>query len=198
MTSRDPNYLFFATPAEWREWLAEHHARAVEAWVGFYKVDSGRPSLTWREAVDEALCFGWIDGLRRSIDETSYSNRFTPRRPTSTWSLVNVRRVAELTKSGRMQPAGLKAYANRTEDKTGIYTFEQSREAPLPEAYADRFRSNRPAWAFFKKQAPWYQRTAVRWVLDAKREETRGKRLAILIADSAEGRTIALLTRKKA
>ena len=198
MTSRDPNYLFFATPAEWREWLAEHHARAVEAWVGFYKVDSGRPSLTWREAVDEALCFGWIDGLRRSIDETSYSNRFTPRRPTSTWSLVNVRRVAELTKSGRMQPAGLKAYANRAEEKTGIYTFEQSRETPLPEAYADRFRSNRPAWAFFKKQAPWYQRTAVRWVLDAKREETRGKRLSTLIADSAEGRTIALLTRKKA
>jgi uncharacterized protein YdeI (YjbR/CyaY-like superfamily) len=188
--------LFFATPARWRRWLAAHHKSEDELWVGFYKKASGRASITWPESVDEALCFGWIDGVRKSIDEARYAIRFTPRRPGSTWSALNVRRVAELTKRGRMRPAGLRAYQGRAANNTGVYSFEQRRNAKLPLAYGRRFKVSAAAWRFFKGQPPWYQRTAIWWVISAKRPETRLKRLATLIEDSVHGRTIAPLKRK--
>ena len=186
---------FFATPAEWRRWLAAHHARADEIWVGFHKRATGKPSLTWPQSVAEALCFGWIDGLRKRVDDESYMIRFTRRRPGSTWSAVNVRRVGELINGGRMRAAGLRAFEKRLEHKTAIYSFEQRKQATLPAAYLREFRSNATAWRFFTSQAPWYQRTATGWVISAKREETRRKRLQTLIEDSAQGRAIGPLRR---
>ncbi len=190
-------HLFFASRVQWRRWLAANHARCDELWVGFHKKASGTPSITWPEAVDEALCFGWIDGLRHSVDEVSYTIRFTPRRSGSTWSAINVRRVAALRASGRMRAAGLRAYAGRTREKTGVYSFEQRRRATMPPRYRVRFKANAAAWRFFTAQAPWYQRTATRWVISAKREDTRLKRLATLIEDSAHGRAIGPLRRSK-
>jgi uncharacterized protein YdeI (YjbR/CyaY-like superfamily) len=187
---------FFASPVQWRRWLATHHARKDELLVGFYKRSSGRPSITWPESVDEALCFGWIDGVRRSIDAESYSIRFTPRRRGSIWSAVNVRRVAELTRRRRMRAAGLRAFQARTKAKTAIYSFEQRNKARLLPAYAKRFKANAAAWRFFGTRAPWYQRTATYWVISAKQEETRLRRLAALIDDSARGRIIGPLTRQ--
>jgi len=191
-----PSPIFFATPAAFRAWLEEHHATSQEVLVGFYKKGSGRPSITWPESVDEALCFGWIDGVRRGIDDVSYSIRFTPRKRRSTWSAVNIERVKELTQMGRMRPAGLKAFAERTEAKSGIYAYEQKNNAALDAAYEQRFRANKAAWDFFQSQAAGYRKTAIWWVISAKREETRLKRLATLIEDSANGRTIAPLTRR--
>jgi uncharacterized protein YdeI (YjbR/CyaY-like superfamily) len=186
---------FFATPERWREWLAEHHETDAELWVGFHKVGSGRPSISWPEAVDQALCFGWIDGVRKRIDETSYMIRFTPRRRNSIWSAVNLRRVEELIRLGLMQPAGLAAHAARTAAKTGVYSFEQRKKATLPEAMRRRFEGNRAAWRFFQAQPPGYRRTATWWVISAKREETRERRLDTLIADCAKGRPIKPLER---
>ena len=185
---------FFETPAEFRAWLEANHETATELWVGFHKKATGRPSITWPEAVDQALCFGWIDGIRKSVDESSYANRFTPRKARSTWSKVNIEKVAKLTEQGLMMPAGLRAFGARDEANSGIYSFEQ-RPQELPPAYAERFQENGPAWAFFQSQPPGYRRTATHWVLSAKREETRLKRLATLIEDSANGRRIGLLTR---
>ena len=185
--------LFFPTPADWRRWLATHHASAAELWVGFYKRGSGKPSITWPESVDEALCFGWIDGVRKSLGAESYVIRFTPRRPGSIWSVVNVRRVGELTKARRMRPAGLRAFEKRTAKKTGVYSFEQRKVAKLPAAYVRQFKAQAAAWRFFSEQAPWYQRVTTFWVVNAKQEETRLRRLAILIADSAAGRRVGLL-----
>jgi uncharacterized protein YdeI (YjbR/CyaY-like superfamily) len=190
-------HLFFPSPAHWRRWLATHHNKQDELWVGLCKRAAAKPSITWPEAVDEALCFGWIDSVRRSIDEESYTIRFTPRRSSSTWSTANVNRVAELIKNGRMRPAGLRAYNQRTRKNTGVYSFEQRRRIKLPRAYGSRFKAKAGAWGFFSSQAPWYQRTATFWVVSAKREETRLKRLATLIEDSAHGRTIAPLRRTK-
>jgi uncharacterized protein YdeI (YjbR/CyaY-like superfamily) len=187
---------FFATPAELRAWLDTHHETSGELWVGFYKKGSGRPSITWPEAVDEALCFGWIDGVRKGIDGVSYAIRFTPRKPRSIWSAVNVGRVAELTGLGLMRPAGLKAFAGRVEERSGVYAYEQQDAAALDAEDERQFRANSRAWAFFQAQAPWYRRTAIWWVVGAKREETRRKRLATLIADSEGGRTIPQLTRR--
>ncbi len=189
--------VFFATPAEFREWLEKHHASEVELSVGFYKRASGKPSMTWPESVDAALCYGWIDGVRNSIDEASYRIRFTPRKPTSTWSAINVKRVNELTRSGLMRPAGLKAYEARKRDKTGIYAYEQRKHTTLSPAYEKQFRANRKAWEFFQSQPPWYQRTAAYWVISAKQEQTRQKRLAELIRDSAAGLAIKHLRRTK-
>ena len=185
---------FFATPAELGAWFAENHARESELWVGFHKRGSGRPSITWAEAVDEALCVGWIDGLTKRVDETSYRIRFTPRKARSTWSLRNVERVAELTEQGRMLPAGLEAFERRTADNTGIYSFEQE-TVELAPAYERELKANAKAWEFFSSKPPSYRRPAIRWVMSAKREETRLRRLATLIEDSAEGRTIKPLTR---
>jgi uncharacterized protein YdeI (YjbR/CyaY-like superfamily) len=186
--------VFFETPAEFRAWLDAHHDTATEVWVGFHKKGTGRPSMTWPEAVDQALCFGWIDGIRKSVDESSYTNRFTPRKAKSTWSRVNIARVAELTRQGLMTPAGLRAFEARDEAKSGIYSFEQ-RPQELPPAYAERFQTNAAAWAFFQAQPPGYRHTAAFWVMSAKREETRQKRLATLIDDSEHGRRIGLLAR---
>jgi len=185
---------FFASASKFRQWLAANHERATELWVGFYKKGSGKPSLTWPESVDEALCFGWIDGIRKGVDDISYTIRFTPRRPRSIWSAVNVKRAQELTKLGLMQPAGLAAFQKRREDRSRVYAYEQQ-ERMLDEAYEKKLRANKKAWAFFQTQPAWYQRTASWWVISAKKEETRLKRLATLIADSAAGRTIAPLTR---
>jgi uncharacterized protein YdeI (YjbR/CyaY-like superfamily) len=186
---------FFATPAAFRAWLEAHHARSTELLVGFYKRGSGKPSITWPESVDEALCFGWIDGVRRSIDDERYTIRFTPRKARSTWSAINIKRVAELTKLGRMQPAGIEAFARRAESRSQIYSYEQRAEAVLDDEFERTFRANRRAWEFFQGQPPWYRRTATHWVMTAKKEETRRKRLATLIADSANGNRIGPLSR---
>lgn len=188
--------VFFASPAEFRAWLEEHHEHEPELLVGFYKKASGKPSITWPEAVDEALCFGWIDGVRKRIDESSYSIRFTPRRPRSTWSAVNIARVAELSEQGLMRLAGLTAFAARTAEKTAIYSYEQGRTATLDTAEEQQFRAAQSAWDFFQAQPGWYRRAAIWWVVSAKRTETRHKRLATLIADSERGQTLKHLTRR--
>ena len=187
---------FFATPADFRAWLEQHHEKESELLVGFYKKDSGRPSITWPESVDEALCVGWIDGVRRRIDDVSYSIRFTPRRRGSIWSAVNIRRAEELTKLGRMRPAGLAAFAARDEAKSRVYAFENA-PRELPPADEKKFRANRKAWKFFNEQPPGYRRLAIFWVTGAKREETRARRLAQLIEDSANGRRLRQYTLEK-
>jgi uncharacterized protein YdeI (YjbR/CyaY-like superfamily) len=186
---------FFATPAEFRAWLERHHADRRELIVGFYKKGSGRPSITWQEAVDEALCFGWIDSVRRSHGPDSYTNRFTPRRAGSTWSAINVRRVEQLIAEGRMTPAGLAAFEARTGDRTGIYSYEQRRNAALDAEQEERFRAVPDAWEWFSARPPSYRRAAIHWVTSAKRPETRERRLATLIEDSAAGRPIKPLAR---
>lgn len=187
---------FFRTPDELRAWLEEHHATERELWVGYYKKGSGRRSITWPESVDEALCFGWIDGIRRSVDAESYASRFTPRRPRSVWSAVNIGRVAELTRAGRMRPEGLKAFEARTENRSGIYAYEQ-RGPELPEPYAKRMRRDKAAWKFFQAQTASYRKLAGWWVVSAKKEETRLRRLEKLIEESAAGRTLPQYTRAK-
>jgi uncharacterized protein YdeI (YjbR/CyaY-like superfamily) len=190
----DPEPRFFATPAKFRAWLAKNHATADELWVGYYKVSSGRPSITWPESVDEALCYGWIDGLRRSVDGESYRIRFTPRRPNSIWSSVNVRRAQELIDAGRMQPPGLAAFEKRREDLARQYSFEQG-DVELGAEYERVFRDNAKAWSWFSSQPPGYRRTATWWVISAKREQTRRRRLGTLISDSAAGQRIGPLRR---
>lgn len=186
---------FFATAALFRSWLEEHHESHDELWVGLYKKSSGRPSITWPEAVDEALCFGWIDGLRRSVDGDSYEIRFTPRKPASNWSAVNIARVEALLEEGRMHTAGIAAYQRRLEKKSRVYSYEQRKRATLDAEAEAKFRAHPEAWAFFESQPPGYRKTAVFWVVSAKREETRRRRLATLIEDSAQGLRIAPLRR---
>lgn len=181
---------FFATPAAFRAWLEKHHASAPELLVGFHKRDSGKPSITWPESVDEALCFGWIDGIRHSLGPEAYTIRFTPRKRTSIWSRINVDNVERLTKARRMRPAGLRAYALRTDARTGVYSFERDETAKLTSNEEEGLRANRTAAAFFDRQPPWYQRVAIHWVTSAKREETRARRLAKLIAKCAAGQRI--------
>ncbi len=187
--------LFFASPPELREWFEQYHDKGRELWVGFYKVTSRRPSVTWPEAVDQALCFGWIDGVRRSIDGMSYMIRFTPRNTQSIWSAVNTRRAKELVVLGLMHSAGLKAFRERDAERSGFYSYERKSFRKLPDVYERKLRMNGKAWKFFKAQPPSYQRIAGYWVASAKREETRLKRLDTLIRDSEKGRTIPPLTR---
>jgi uncharacterized protein YdeI (YjbR/CyaY-like superfamily) len=182
--------LFFAKPADFRKWLQANHQSSREQWVGFYKKSSGRPSITWPESVDEALCVGWIDGLRKTVDAESYKIRFTPRKTTSNWSAVNIGRVKELTTLGRMRPAGLKAFELRKEEKSGIYAYENRHAAALDEAAEARFRSRKKAWQFFQDQPAGYRHLATWYVASAKRDETRQKRLEKLIAESDAGRRI--------
>ena len=189
------NPTFFETPAAFRRWLERHHASENELFVGYHKKATGRPSITWPESVDEALCFGWIDGVRRSIDADSYCIRFTPRRKDSTWSEVNTRRAHELIDAGRMHPAGLRAFERRDPEKTGAYSFEQRAEARLDPEAEGLFRADEAAWRFFEAQPPGYRRTAVFWFVIAKREATRQRRLQTLIEDSAAGRRIGPLRR---
>lgn len=188
---------YFPTSSAFRRWLERNHLTVTELWVGFYKKGTGRPSISWPESVDEALSFGWIDGVRKSVDEQSYTIRFTPRRSSSIWSAVNVRRAEALVSQGRMRPAGRKAFEAREENRSGVYSFEQ-RPQSLDPRYQRRFKKNRTAWTFFQSQPPWYRRTSIWWVVSAKKEETRLKRLATLIEDCAHERTIGPLTRKKA
>ncbi len=190
---RSPRY--FTGPGELRAWLERHGERARELVVGFHKVGSGKPSLTWPESVDEALCFGWIDGVRRSVDAARYTIRFTPRTRTSTWSAVNIARARELVRLGRMRPAGQAALDARADERTATYSYEQRRVAALPPAQERRLRADRAAWAFFAAQPPWYRRTAAYWVTSAVREETRERRFASLLACSAAGERIAPLRR---
>ncbi len=186
---------YFRTPAAFRAWLAAHHHKKKELLVGFYKKGSGKPSITWPESVDEALCFGWIDGVRRSLGDDAYTIRFTPRKPTSIWSAINVKKVVALTRLGKMAPAGVRAFAARKPERTGVYSFERSEAATLTAAQEKALRANKKASAFFDAQAAWYRRAALHWVVSAKREETRERRLQQLIADSAAGRTVPPLTR---
>jgi uncharacterized protein YdeI (YjbR/CyaY-like superfamily) len=188
---------FFPTAADWRAWLERNHAETQELWVGFYKRLTGRPSITWPESVDEALCFGWIDGVRKSIDESSYVIRFTPRRSRSNWSAVNIKRAQELIATGRMQPAGLRAFEQRQDERSAVYAYEQRHSARLDEADEQQLRSNAAAWRFFQAQPPSYQKAAAWWIISAKQEATRRRRLATLIEDSANGRTVGPLTRPK-
>ncbi len=187
--------LFFASPSELRNWFEKHHETTQELWVGFYKTSSGKPSVTWPEAVDQALCFGWIDGVRKGIDDLSYTIRFTPRRPHSNWSSVNVKRVGELIKLGLMQPAGLKTFQERDQNKSGVYSYEQRKNSKLDPAYENQLRANKKAWEFFQSRPPSYQQPAIWWVMSARQEETRLKRLALLIECSEQGRTVLPLTR---
>jgi uncharacterized protein YdeI (YjbR/CyaY-like superfamily) len=158
--------------------------------VGFYRKDSGKPSITWPESVDEALCHGWIDGVRRTIDELSYTIRFTPRKSRSNWSAINVRRMAVLIAEKRVRPKGLAAFEQRSAERTGIYSYENRKKAVLDPEGEEQFKRNKKAWAYFQSEAPSYRRLAIWWVVTAKKEETRRSRLATLIADSALGRRI--------
>jgi uncharacterized protein YdeI (YjbR/CyaY-like superfamily) len=191
----EPDPLYFAKPHEWRQWLAEHHADRRELWVGLHKKGSGRPSITWPEAVDQALCFGWIDGVRKTVDEDSYRIRFTPRKPGSTWSKINIQRVGELAAQGLMHAAGLKAFEARTPERSGVYSFEQRDRARLEPAHEKLLSANAAAWDFFQAQPPWYRKTAIWWIVSAKRDATRLRRLMTLIESSAQGRTIPPLSR---
>jgi len=187
---------FFRSPADFRKWLSKHHGAVRELWVGFYKRGSGKPSLTWPESVDEALCFGWIDGIRKSVDDVSYTIRFTPRKPASIWSAVNIERVRKLTEEGRMQPAGQEAFQARRENRSGVYSYEK-RPVGLVEPYQGMLRRNESAWTFFQAQPPWYRKAASWWVISAKKEETRLRRLESLIEASASGRPIPPLARRR-
>ncbi|MFD1142417.1 YdeI family protein [Larkinella insperata] len=181
---------FFATPAEFRQWLEENHSTEKELVVGFYKVGSGKPSMTWPQSVDEALCFGWIDGIRKSIDDTSYQIRFTPRKAKSIWSAVNIKRIGELMEQGLVRSAGLTIFQERDLKRAGLYTHEQT-DWQLSAEFEARLKANEPAWQFFQKQVPSYQKSAIHWVMGAKQETTRQKRLADLIEDSANSRKVA-------
>ena len=187
--------VFFATPEEFGAWLEAHHETEAELLVGFHKKGSGTPSMTWPESVEQALRFGWIDGVRRSLDAESYTIRFTPRKRTSNWSEINVATVERLKAQGLMAPAGLRAFEARTPERTGIYSFERRQAADLPGEFEERFKANATAWEWFSSRPPGYRRTATHWVISAKREETRERRLQTLIDCSAQGRTVPPLTR---
>jgi len=180
---------FFQTAGDFRTWLEKNHATATELWVGFYKKDSGKPSITWPESVDQALCFGWIDGIRKRVDENSYQIRFTPRRRGSIWSAINIKRAKELLEQRRMRPTGLKAFAARIENKSGIYSYEQ-RSNELSQPYAKLLKKNKAAWNFFQTQSPSYRKMIGWWIISGKKEETRMARLAKLTSESAKGKRL--------
>lgn len=181
---------FFDSPAAFRAWLEANHEQRDVLWVGYWKKSTGRPSLTWPESVDEALCFGWIDGIRKRLDEAAYTIRFTPRRPGSTWSLRNMERFSALREAGLIASAGAAAYARRKEDNTGVYSFEQASSPELSEGQLEQLRSNAKAWADWQARPSGYQRQVAHWITSAKRASTRARRLAALIEDSAAGRKV--------
>jgi len=186
--------ISFDGPAGFREWLAANHESEIEVFVGYFKKASGKQTMTWSQAVDQALCFGWIDGVMRRIDDERHMQRFTPRRPGSNWSRVNVEKMARLEAEGLVAPAGIRAFEAREEAKTGVYAFERDETAALPPEYERELSSNAAAREFFDAQAPWYRRAAIHWIVSAKREETRLRRLAALVEDSAQGRTLRQFT----
>jgi uncharacterized protein YdeI (YjbR/CyaY-like superfamily) len=181
------NPIFFPTQNDFRRWLEENHDKESELIVGFYNVKSGKQTMTWSEAVDQALCFGWIDGVRRKVDEESYSNRFTPRRPNSNWSAVNIAKVAQLSEKGLMKPAGIAAFEKRTEAKSAIYAYENELKQ-FSDEFEKQFKEREKAWDFFEKQANWYKKQMINWVMTAKQEMTRAKRLEKLITESENER----------
>lgn len=183
---------FFTSQAAFRKWLSANHAQMHELWAGFYKRESGKGGITYRQALDEALCFGWIDGLRKSVDAASYTIRFTPRKPDSIWSAINIKRAGELKDLGQMQKPGLTVFEKRDVERAQRYSYERE-NCRLEAAQEKQFQANAKAWKFFGEQAPWYRRTATWWVISAKREETRRKRLTTLIGDCGKGRRIAPL-----
>jgi uncharacterized protein YdeI (YjbR/CyaY-like superfamily) len=195
MPPKPHKVVHFSSPDEFRVWLEKNQASALELWLGFYKTSSKKQGIAYSEALDVALCFGWIDAVRYSVDAESYKIRFTPRKGKSIWSLVNVRRVEALLKAKKMAEPGIKAFEAREKHRTGIYAFEQKRPG-LSAKYKKLLRANKRAWEFFAKQAPWYQRTAGYWVSSAKQEETRARRLAKLMEVSAAGRRLDQLTPK--
>jgi len=188
--------VFFATPSNFRAWLEKNYQNATELLVGFYKKGSGMPSITWPESVDEALCYGWIDGVRRRVDGSRYTIRFTPRKAQSTWSAINIRRAQELHAAGRMSAAGLQAFARRSDERSAIYAYEQRKSARLDKSQEKLFRANRQAWDFFHRQIESYRRTAIYWVVSAKKADTRARRLAVLIECSVRGEAIPPLRRR--
>jgi uncharacterized protein YdeI (YjbR/CyaY-like superfamily) len=177
---------FFAKPSDFRNWLEKNHKKETALLVGFYKVDSGKQSMTWSQSVDEALCFGWIDGVRKSIDHESYQIRFTPRKPGSIWSAVNIQKIEVLTKQGLLQPAGLARFENRNANKSKIYSYEKDEMKFSPE-FKKQFKANKDAWDYFQSLAPSYRKLSTNWVMGAKQETTKLKRLNELIADSQAG-----------
>lgn len=185
---------FFESTTEFRDWLAENHDQEEVLWVGYYKVATGKPSMRWEESVREALCFGWIDGLRKSIDDESYKIRFTPRRPDSHWSKKNIEMVEELIENDRMQPPGIKAFDQMNEDNSEMASYER-KEVELKNEYEEKIKANEQAWKFFQELAPGYTRTSIHWVMSAKREDTRQRRLNILIESCEEGKKIPPLRR---
>ena len=187
--SRD-NLRFFRSPSEFRRWLEKNHDKAQELWIGFYRKDSGKGGMTYHQALDEALCFGWIDGIRKKIDEFSFTNRFTPRKKNSIWSNVNIAHVARLTREGRMMTPGITAFNAKDDKRAGVYSFEREK-AELEPAMKKRFRQNAKAWKYFEAQPPYYRRLAAWWIISARRDETREKRLVELIRISAEETRLA-------
>lgn len=180
---------FFSTQAEFRKWLQQHHASEKEIWVGFYKTSSKKESITYSESVDEAICFGWIDGIRKSIDKESYCNRFTPRRNKSNWSAINIAKVEKLLKHGLMHDSGIESYNKRTDDKSRVYSYENL-PSKLPDELEIKLRTNEKAWLFFNKQAPSHQKTIIYWIMSAKQETTRLSRLEKLITASEAGKKL--------
>src|SRR6187549_1655499 len=174
---------FFPAQSHFRKWLEKYHEKETELLVGFYKVGSGKASMTWPQSVDEALCFGWIDGVRKSIDKDSYQIRFTQRKSTSIWSAINIRKIEELTKGGLMQPAGLASFEKRTESKSKIYSHERD-EVEFTQDFKKQFKANKKAWDYFQSLAPSYRKLSIHWIMGAKQETTRVKRLNQMISDS--------------
>ena len=185
--------IFFPTQKNLRKWFEKNHKKEKELFVGYYKLSSGKPSITWSQSVDEALCFGWIDSIRKSIDEESYCNRFTPRNPKSNWSAINIKKVEELTKLGLMKPEGLHAFSLRKENNSKIYSYENP-TVSFDKSYEKKFKTNKEAWTFFQLTAPSYQKITTRWVISAKQETTRLKRLDELIRDCAAGKKIKAMS----
>jgi uncharacterized protein YdeI (YjbR/CyaY-like superfamily) len=176
---------FFKNQFQFRQWLEKYHDKKTELLVGFYKVDSGKPSMSWSESVDQALCFGWMDGIRKSIDSESYCIRFTPRRTSSIWSAINIKKIENLTKAGLMKPAGIKAFSFRKEEKSNVYSHE-SQSSELSITYTNQFKQHKQAWEFFCKQAPSYQKVICHWIMSAKQEKTKQTRLEKVISASTQ------------
>ena len=186
------NIKFFSSQLEFRKWLKTNHKKESELIVGFYKKDSGKFNMSWSDAVDEALCFGWIDSTRRSVDEISYCNRFTPRKKTSNWSAINIAKVETLTKAGKMMPAGVEAFKHRRDEKSKVYSFESDTKVLSP-VLEKEFKKHKSARDFFLKQAPSYSKMVVHWIMSAKKEETRFGRLEKLIKHCEEGKRVSFM-----
>lgn len=196
MAALEPHGVtYFATPEAFRAWLAEHDGKRDELWVGFWKKATGKPSITWPESVDQALCFGWIDGIRKKVDEEAYTIRFTPRREGSVWSSRNIERYAAMEKAGLVEPSGRAAWERRTEDKSSLYSYEQKKRLALSPAYLERLKADRAAWSDWEARPPGYKRQVAHWIMSAKKEETRLRRLEQLIGDSAQARKVKPLRR---